>query len=193
MALLRGPGASRWAGAELLAYGGWSGVLVYVGGLLTDAHGASAGATGIALSGGAVAYVAATFLARRWVDRAARPLVLAAGSALIVATVVLGAVRPSFGFSVLMWAVTAFFAGIRMMAGSTAGLDLAGVGALQAMSVRAASMQAGYLAGAVLGGLGLALGGWTVVGVALAVPLLLAVGVTAADYRITARPKVGVR
>ncbi|MEJ1112351.1 MULTISPECIES: MFS transporter [unclassified Kribbella] len=190
---LRRPGMTRWAVGELLAYGGWSGVLVYVGGLLTDAHGASPAATGVALGGGAIAYVVATFLARRWVDRAARPMVLAAGSAMVLAAVVLGAVRPSFGFSVLMWAVIAFLAGVRMMAGSAAGLDLAGAGPLQAMSVRAASMQAGYLAGAVLGGLGLALGGWTVVGVALAVPLLLAVGVTAADHQITARPKVGAR
>ncbi|MGW1342488.1 MFS transporter [Kribbella sp. NPDC002412] len=191
--LFRGAGATRWAAGELLAYGGWSGVLVYVGTLLTDAHGASTSSTGLALGGGAIAYVVATFLARRWVDRAARPMVLAAGSALVAAALVLGAVRPSFGFSVMMWAVTAFLAGVRMMAGSTAGLDLAGVGPLQAMSVRAASMQAGYLAGAVLGGVGLALGGWTVVGVALAVPLLLAVVVTATDDRSAARPKVGVR
>ncbi|MEU4605749.1 MFS transporter [Kribbella sp. NPDC023972] len=191
--LLRGRGATRWAVGELLAYGGWSGVLVYVGGLLTDAHRASPAATGLALGGGAIAYVVATFLARRWVDRAARPMVLAAGSAMVAAALILGAVRPSFAFSVLMWAVTAFFAGVRMMAGSTAGLDLAGVGPLQAMSVRAASMQAGYLAGAVLGGVGLALGGWTAVGVALAVPLLLAVVVTATDDRIAARAKVGVR
>ena len=177
----RRPGVARWASGELLAYGGWSGVLVYVGGLLTDAHGASPAATGIALGGGAIAFVVATFLARPWVARAARPMLLASGSALVVAALVLGAVRPSFGFSVLMWAVTAFFAGVRMMAGSAAGLDLAGVGPLQAMSVRAAAMQAGYLVGAVLGGLGLALGGWTVVGVALAVPLLLAVAVTATD------------
>jgi MFS transporter, DHA1 family, inner membrane transport protein len=191
--ILRGPGATRWAVGELLAYGGWSGVLVYVGTLLTDAHGASTESTGIALGGGAIAYVAATFLARRWVQRAARSMVLAAGSAMVVAALVLGAVRPSFGFSVLMWAVIAFLAGVRMMAGSAAGLDLAGVGPLQAMSVRAASMQAGYLAGAVLGGLGLALGGWTIVGVALAVPLLLAVCVTASDSEISARQKVGVR
>jgi predicted MFS family arabinose efflux permease len=191
--VLRRPGVNRWAFGELLAYGGWSGVLVYVGGLLTDAHGASPAATGIALGGGAIAYVVATFLARRWVAHAARQMVLAAGSALAVSALVLGAVRPSFGFSVLLWAVTAFCAGVRMMAGSAAGLDLAGVGPLQAMSVRAASMQAGYLVGAVLGGVGLAVGGWTVVGVALAVPLLLAVGVTATDSEIPARVKVGAR
>ncbi|TCO32474.1 putative MFS family arabinose efflux permease [Kribbella steppae] len=191
--VLRRSGVGRWASGELLAYGGWSGVLVWVGGLLTDAHGASPAATGVALGGGAIAYVVATFVARRWVARAARPMVLVAGSALALAALVLGAVRPSFGFSVLMWAVTAFCAGVRMMAGSAAGLDLAGVGPLQAMSVRAASMQAGYLVGAVLGGAGLALGGWTVVGVALAVPLLLAVGVTATDSEISARVKVGVR
>ncbi|WP_433158804.1 MFS transporter [Kribbella sp. CA-247076] len=193
LSILRRPKATRWAVSELLAYGGWSGVLVYVGTLLTEAHGASTATTGLALGGGAVAYVVATFLARRWVDRASRPMVLVAGSALIAATLILGAVRPSFAFSVGMWAVTAFVAGVRMMAGSSVGLDLGDVGPLQAMSVRAASMQAGYLAGAVLGGLGLALGGWTVVGVALAVPLLLAVGVTATDHQTTARPKVGVR
>jgi predicted MFS family arabinose efflux permease len=131
-------------------------------------------------------------------------MVVAAGSAMAAAALVLGAVRPSFAFSVLMWAVIAFLAGVRMMAASTVGLDLAGVGPLPAMSVRAASMQGGYLGGAVLGGLGLAAGGWSVVGAALAVPLLFAAAVTATDRngrrsnpdigrQTTARAKVGAR
>jgi predicted MFS family arabinose efflux permease len=65
------------------------------------------------------------------------------------------------------------------------------------MSIRAASMQGGYLGGAVLGGLGLALGGWPVVGAVLAVPLLISVAVTAADRgsarRSTENLKVGAR
>ncbi|HEU4947624.1 MAG TPA: MFS transporter [Kribbella sp.] len=183
LTLFRRPGATRWAASELLAYAGWAGVLVYCGSLLTDTHGASAAAAGIALGGGATGYVVGTFVARRWVEHAARPMLLITGPAMAAAALILGAVRPSFGFSVAMFTVIACLAGARMIAGSAEGLDLAGVGPLQAMTVRAASMQGGYLGGAVLGGLGLALGGWPVLGAVLAVPLLVAVAVTAADRR----------
>lgn len=195
--LFRRPGATRWATTELLAYAGWAGVLVYCGSLLTEAHGASSAAAGIALGGGASGFVIGTFVARRWVEHAARPMLLITGPGMAAAALILGAVRPSFGFSVAMFALIAFLAGARMIAGSAVGLDLAGVGALQAMSIRAASMQGGYLGGAVLGGVGLALGGWSVVGAVLAVPLLVSVAVTAADRgsarRSTEILKVGAR
>lgn len=65
------------------------------------------------------------------------------------------------------------------------------------MSIRAASMLGGYLGGAVLGGVGLALGGWSAVGAVLALPLLISVAVTAADRggarRSTEDLKVGAR
>jgi len=185
---LRRPGVARWAAGELLAFAGWAGVLVYSGSLLTDAHGVSVTTAGTALGIGAAGYVVGVLIARRWVDRAAHGMVLATGPALAVVALLLGSVRPSFGVSVALFALTAFVAGVRMIAGSARGLDL-GAEPLQAMSVRAAAVQFGYFGGSALGGLGLILAGWTGFGSVLAILLLLSVGVTAAP-RTSA--KVGV-
>jgi MFS transporter, DHA1 family, inner membrane transport protein len=93
------------------------------------------------------------------------------------AALLLGTVRPSFGFSATVFALIALLAGVRMIASSTIGLDLGAASPLQAMSVRAAAMQFGYLGGAALGGIGLMLGGWPGLGGVLAVLLLLAAAV----------------
>lgn len=176
--LVRRPGAARWAVGELLAYGGWAGVLVFCGSLLTEAHGASVAAAGMALGAGASGFVVGTLLARRWVDRAARSLLLWVGPTLAIATLVFGAVRPSFGFSVAAFTVVALLSGARVIAGSAVGLDLAGVGPLPAMSLRASSVQLGYLAGSVLGGIGLGLAGWAGLGAVLAALTAFAVATT---------------
>ncbi|WP_435060853.1 MFS transporter [Amycolatopsis thermoflava] len=189
-ALVRRPGAARWALGELLAYGGWAGVLVYCGSLLTGAHGVSVAAAGLALGGGAAGFVVGTMLARRWVDRAARPLLLAVGPALAVMTLVFGALRPSFAFSVAAFALVALLSGARVIAGSAVGLDLDGVGPLQSMSLRATSVQLGYLAGSVLGGAGLAVAGWTGLGVVLAA-LTLASTATVARRPVSRLVKAG--
>ncbi|PXY29096.1 hypothetical protein BAY59_15815 [Prauserella coralliicola] len=173
--LLRRPGTARWAVGEFLAYAGWAGVLVYSGSLLTEAHGASVSAAGTALGIGAVGFVLGIFTGRRWVTGSARRLLLVTGPVLAVATLLLGAFRPSFLFSVGLFALIAFFAGARMIAGSALGLDLDGVGPLQAMSLRAAAMQSGYLGGSVLGGIGLSVAGWPGLGAVLATSLLLTV------------------
>jgi MFS transporter, DHA1 family, inner membrane transport protein len=186
---LRRPGVARWAAGELLAFAGWAGVLVYTGSLVTDSHSVPVTTVGTALGIAASAYVAGTLLARRWVAFAAHRMVLITAPALAAAALLLGSFRPSFGTSVALFALTAFIAGMRMMAGSALGLDL-GAGPLQAMSVRAAAVQFGYFGGSALGGLGLILAGWTGLGSVLATLLLLSVGVTAAP-RTSA--KVGVR
>jgi DHA1 family inner membrane transport protein len=189
--LLHRPGAARWAVGELLAYAGWAGVLVYAGFLLTDAHGVSVAAAGTVLGGGAIGYVVGTFLARRSVEHAAERTLRMTGPAMAAATLLLGAVRPSAGFSVVVFGGIAFLAGARMIASSAIGLNLDGVGPLQAMSLRAAAMQLGYLAGAALGGLGLTFGGWSGLGAVLAAMLLLSAAVTGAAG--TVRTEVGSR
>ncbi|HEU4426380.1 MAG TPA: MFS transporter [Pilimelia sp.] len=179
--LLYRPGVGRWAVAELLAFAGWAGVMVYVGVLLTDAHGLSVAAAGVALAAGAVGHVVGTFLAGRWVvERAAERTLRLTGPALAATALLLGVVRPTAGFSVAVFAAIAFLAGARMIASSAIGLDLDGVGPLQAMGMRAAAMQLGYLGGAALGGLGLTFGGWPGLGGVLAALLLLSAVVTAA-------------
>lgn len=176
--VLRRAGVTRWAVGELLAFAGWAGVMVYVGVLMTDAHGLSVASAGTALAAGAVGYVAGTFLARRGVEHAAARTLRVTGPALAAATLLLGAVRPTASFSLAVFGGIAFLAGARMMASSAIGLNLDGVGPLQAMGLRAAAMQLGYLGGAALGGLGLTIGGWLGLGGVLAALLLASVMVT---------------
>lgn len=169
--ILRRAGAARWSAAELLAYGGWAGMLVYAGALFIEVHRVSIGATGLLLGVCAAAYLPGNFLARRWVDRAARPMLIVLAPLMAIAGLVLCIVRPSVGLSVVVFALFAFLGGARTIAGSALGIRLGGAEQLRAMSLRTVAVQFGYLAGAGIGGLGLAAAGWSGLGVALAAML----------------------
>jgi DHA1 family inner membrane transport protein len=77
--------------------------------------------------------------------------------------VVFGAVRPSVAVSATAFGVLAFVAGARTLAGSAAGLRCT-PDRLGAMSLRAATVQFGYLVGAAAGGAALAVGGYAAMG-----------------------------
>lgn len=162
------PGVLRWSVGELLAFSGWAGALVYVGALLVQTYDLSIAATGLALGLGALVYVPGNLLFRRWVDDyGPRLLVLLALSA-AVAVVVLNAIRPSVWFSVAAFAVLSFIAGGRTLAGSARGLGLAPELRLGVTGVRTAALQSGYFVGAAIGGVALAVGGYTALGFAFA-------------------------
>src|SRR3954468_23119704 len=59
--LLRDRRVAGWVWGELLAYSGWSGILLFAGALLIEAHGASASTTGVLLGAAALAYFPSTF------------------------------------------------------------------------------------------------------------------------------------
>ena len=162
-----------WAIAEFLAYAGWTAILIYAGALFTTAFATSIGATGLLLGLGAIAYLPGNFLVRRWVSRIARPLSIVLAAAMSVTGLVFATVRISLGFSVAVFALFAFLGGARTIAGSSLGLTLSGADPLRAMSLRTASVQCGYMAGAGLGGVGLTLAGWDGLGAVLAVSLAL--------------------
>jgi predicted MFS family arabinose efflux permease len=88
------PGVAAWAVGELSASAAWTGTLVYAGALFIESYGTSAALVGVILAGAAVAYMPGNVLARRHVDRLARPLLIwvALASGGVVAT--LGAARP---------------------------------------------------------------------------------------------------
>lgn len=165
--LWRHQGAKGWAAGELLAYGGWAGTLIFAGALFVETYGASTTAVGLLLALAAGAYLPGNFLARRWVDRRARTLLIAGASVSSLGVVVFGGVRPGMAWSAVLLAALAFVAGARTIAGSAAGLDIAPKCKLQAMSVRTAAVQYGYLLGASLGGAALAGGGYGALGLAL--------------------------
>jgi predicted MFS family arabinose efflux permease len=80
----------------------------------------------------------------------------------------LGAVRPSAWFSFAAFSVLAFIAGGRTLAGSAAALDLAPALRLGVTGVRTGALQGGYFVGAAVGGLALAFGGYSALGLTLA-------------------------
>jgi len=72
-------------------------------------------------------------------------------------------------------AVMAFVNGRRSMVASALGMDTAPEDRVAVMSIRAAANQLGYLLGAAAGGLALALGGFSALGLTLAALYLAAV------------------
>ena len=166
--LWRDPAVAGWAIGELFAFAAWGGTLVFSGALFVESYEITPGGVGLLLAAGAAAYFPGNFLARRWVGRAARPLLV--GSALLLAAgvAVFGAVRPGVAFSGVVFAALVCLAGGRTMAGSAIGLDAAPEHKLAVTSIRAAATQFGYLLGAGAAGAALTAGGFAALGAAQA-------------------------
>ena len=160
------PAVAGWALGELFAYAGWAGTLLYSGALFEESYGTSPATVGLVLAVGAAAYFPGTFLARRWVERVPRTLLVTLGLALAAGVTAFGAIRPGAGFSAVLFGALVFLAGGRTLAGSTVGLH-SSEHKVTVASIRAAANQFGYLLGALAGGLGLAFGGYPTVGAVL--------------------------
>jgi DHA1 family inner membrane transport protein len=162
------PGIVRWSSGELLAFSGWAGALVYVGALLVDTYGLSIAGTGLALGFGSLIYVPGNLLFRRWVDAYSRRLLVVLAISAAATVAVLYALRPSLWFTIAAFAALSFIAGGRTLAGSARGLGLAPEVRLGVTGVRTAALQSGYFVGAAIGGIALASGGYSMVGLAFA-------------------------
>ena len=162
------PGVVRWSSGELLAFSGWAGALVYVGALLVDTYGLSIAATGLALGFGSLVYVPGNLLFRRWVEAYSRRLLVTLAIAAAVTVAVLYALRPALWFTIAAFAALSFIAGGRTLAGSARGLGLAPEVRLGVTGIRTAALQSGYFVGAAIGGIALASGGYSWVGLAFA-------------------------
>ena len=161
------PGVVRWSSGELLAFSGWAGALVYVGALLVDTYDLSIAATGLALGFGSLVYVPGNLLFRRWVEAYSRRLLVTLAIAAAVTVAVLYALRPAL-FTIAAFAALSFIAGGRTLAGSARGLGLAPEVRLGVTGIRTAALQSGYFVGAAIGGIALASGGFSWVGLAFA-------------------------
>jgi DHA1 family inner membrane transport protein len=165
----RRPEVARFAGGELLANAAWASVLTYSGALLLESYRISPTVAALGLGLMAVAMLPGTFTARRRAAHAT-PALLAGLTAFQAAAVAcLCAFRTGVGVTLALLAVMAFVNGSRSMAASTLGMDRAPQDRVAVMSMRAAANQLGYLLGAAVGGLALALGGFSALGLTLAV------------------------
>ncbi len=168
------PGVKGWALGELLAFSAWAGMLVYAGAFFIETYGASVRLTGLVLGMGAVAYLPGNFLGRRWLRGGPPPLLVVFALAAAGTVAVLGGVRAGLLFSAIAFAVLAFFAAGRTIAGAALGLGLAKGRRLAAMSLRTATMQFGYMLGASIGGAILARWGFAGMGWGFAVLFIAA-------------------
>jgi DHA1 family inner membrane transport protein len=164
----RRPEVARFAAAELLANAAWASVLTYSGALLLESYGISPGVVALGLGLMATAMLPGTFTARRRTAHATLPLLAGLTAFQGAAVVALGALRVGVGVTLALLAVMAFVNGRRSMFASTLGMDTAPEDRVAVMSMRAAANQLGYLLGAAVGGLAIALGGFLALGAALA-------------------------
>jgi predicted MFS family arabinose efflux permease len=182
-AALADPALRRWMIAELAAYSGWIGVLVYSGALLTESYGTSTVTTGVLLALAAAAFTVGNLVFRRVADTEdSRRLLVRLALSMAALVALLGAVRPALPVTVAVLDAVAFLAGGRTLVGSAYGLRIGREQRTAAMAVRAAANQFGYFVGAATGGAALAVRGYPGLGIVLA--LLLVVGaVTLAQPR----------
>jgi predicted MFS family arabinose efflux permease len=170
----RSPAVVRFTAGELLANAAWAGVLTYAGALLLGSYDVSPGAVAAGLGAAAAAMVPGTFTARRSAARPARRRLASLTLVQAGGALALGAARPAVVASLVVLAAMAFVNGRRSMVAGALGMDAAPQDPIAPMAMRAAANQLGYLLGAALGGLALALGGFTALGAAFAGLFLLA-------------------
>lgn len=162
--------ARRWIGAELIAYGGWTALLTFIGAFFIERLGVREAAVGWFLAAGATAYfVAATrggSLAD-WMPR--RHLVAASALSMAVLVVLLLNLTGSVAVAVGVFCLTGLAAGVRTPASSGLGLEQLPDHPGAMMAARTAATQLGYLIGAVIGGAVIAGPGYGTLGVVLAI------------------------
>ena len=164
----RRPEVARFAAGELLANAAWASVLTYAGALLLDSYAVTPTVVALGLGLMATAMLPGTFSARRRADHAT-PAMLAALTGLQASAVLaLCVLRLGAGVTLALLAAMAFVNGWRSITASALGMDRAPDDRVAAMSMRAAANQLGYLLGAVAGGLALAVGGFSALGLTLA-------------------------
>ena len=157
--------ARRWALGELLANSAWAGTLVFSGALFTERFDLSTAATGLALAGVATAFLVGNQFAGRADPTRAGHAMLEASVAAAVLVALTWSLAPSVGVTLLLFAAAAFVAATRTVAGTVYGFQVSGDLAREVGSIRAVANQLGYLVGSVLGGLALALGGFSALAV----------------------------
>jgi len=164
--ILGRPDARRWAAAELAANSAWAGTLVFSGALFTERYGLSTTTTGVVLALVAAAYLGGNQVAGRIGPTRARKAMLDGSVAASGAVALTWAFAPSPVVTAFLFAVAAFIAAIRTVAGTIYGFAIAGDLSREVGSIRAATSQIGYLVGALAGGAALAVGGYAALAVA---------------------------
>lgn len=164
VAALREAGIARWLGAEILANTGWAGTLVFSGALLAESYGSAPGLTGLLLAVAAAANVAGNFAARQLAGRDARQVLTLLTACLAIVDGLFGVLRIDLAASSTLLAAAAALAGARALVASLFAVSLPPELRPTVTGLRAATMQAGYFIGSLVGGAALAIGGYGALG-----------------------------
>ena len=164
--LMRLREARRWALGELMANAAWAGTLVYSGALLTDGYGMSTAATGVALAAVAVAYLAGNRRAGRAQPGDARRMMLESSVAASITVALTWAFTPAVAVTLVVFAASGAIVARRTVSGTVYGFSVAGDLGREVGAVRAVTTQLGYLIGSLVGGVAIALGGFSLLAVA---------------------------
>jgi predicted MFS family arabinose efflux permease len=188
-AVLRDGTIVSWLASELLANSAWAGTLVYAGALFSEVHGASPVETGIVLALGATAYILGNLTARRLVRLEAAGVLGALASAAGVAVLAFATVDCGTVARAVLFSIAASIVGGRTMVSSAfaVAMPLEHRGAVT--SLRASTMQFGYVIGSSLGGIAVATGGYQALGATTATLFLLGAACLAWS-RATAQTRV---
>jgi len=181
--------ARRWIGSEVTAFAGWTCLLTFAGAFFIEEVGVAQSTVGWVLAVGAAAYLLASSRAGKLAARVPlRPLVW--GSALVMAILIpllLGALRAPLP-TVVAFCAVAMAAGVRTPASAGLALQQLPEHPTTMAAARTAATQAGYLAGAVIGGVVIAGPGWRALGVVLAVVMVAAAWLVQRVREVPAAP-----
>jgi predicted MFS family arabinose efflux permease len=161
--------ARRWAIAELVAYSVWTAELTYIGAFYITEYGVRESVVGVLLAVGSSAFLIATLSTDRLVRRvgARRPLVVVSALGMGSLAAVIFNVTPAVAFTLALFFVMALFAGVRTTSSSALALSQLPAQPGSMMVARSASAQFGYMVGALLGGVVLALADFGALGFVL--------------------------
>jgi predicted MFS family arabinose efflux permease len=162
------PVVRRWLLAELAANSAWLGTLVYAGALFADTYATPPAAVGGLLALAAVAFALGNLVCRRFVAAASRGTLVRLAFGMAVLVGLFGMLRPAPVVSAALLAGVSFLGGGRTLLGNAYGLAAGPERRLSAMAARAAANQLGTLVGAATAGAALAVGGYGLLGVVLA-------------------------
>jgi predicted MFS family arabinose efflux permease len=167
-AVFRDRSARRWTLAELVAYSAWTAELTYIGAFYIETYDVSESTVGFLLAVGSIAFVISTLstaaLSARFQRRA---LIWRAALGMGAMLAVIMNVTPAVAFTLCLFFVMALMAGIRSTASSALGLDQLPAQPGSMMAARTAGAQLGYMFGAVIGGVVLAVSGFGALGFVL--------------------------
>jgi MFS transporter, DHA1 family, inner membrane transport protein len=173
--ILRARSPRSWILAELTAYSGWAGTLVFLGAYYISEHGRSTALTGILLSLTALAFVAGSLVSSRVVERFGAKVAICSGAiASAVALMVTLVIIPGVWVSLVLLMIFGMTQGVRGAAASVLGLMQSPEHQGAMMGFRASVVQMGYVLGGLAGGGLLAVGGYALLGTTFGMVIVIA-------------------